>query len=103
MPKVKIQKTISVQAEKLFEAVQDVLKNDKEIKALEPKLEVHGEKVTSDLITAQVSGSRVEGDFKITPDGESSTIDIELRLPITLTPFKGLVQKKIEEKLSKIS
>lgn len=102
MPKVKIQKTLSVQADKLFEAVKEVLTNDKEIKALEPQLEICDQNVCSESITAKISGSRVEGSFSIIPKGKQSIINIELKLPLMLSPFKGLVQAKIEEKLNKI-
>ncbi len=103
MPKVKIQKTLPVQAEKLFAAVQEVLITDKEIKALEPQLKICDHKVSGDCISAKISGSRVEGSFSITPDKEQSIINIELKIPLMLAPFKSLVQSKIEEKLDKIS
>ncbi|MGH1468120.1 MAG: polyhydroxyalkanoic acid system family protein [Bdellovibrionales bacterium] len=103
MPKVKIQKTLSVQAEKLFAAVQDVLTHDKELKALEPNLEICDQNVCADKLSANVTGSRIDGKFSIKPQGDSSTIDIELKLPLMLAPFKSVVQKKIEEKLDRIS
>lgn len=103
MPKVKIQKTLPVQAQKLFAAVQDILTNDKELKALEPNLELCNQKVCDESIAAKISGSRIEGNFVITPKGDESLIEIKLNLPLMLSPFKGLVQKKIEEKLKKLS
>lgn len=103
MPKVKIQKKLSISAKDLFAAVKDVLTNDKEIKALEPNLEISDESIDGDKMTAKVNGSRVTGNFCITSQGEDSTIDVDLKLPLMLAPFKGLVQKKIEEKLAKIS
>lgn len=102
MPKVKIQKTLAVQAEKLFAAVQEVLTNDKELKALEPKLSIGPQETSGDSLSAKVSGSRIEGSFCVSPKGDGSIIDIDLKLPLMMAPFKGLVQKKIEEKLEKI-
>ncbi len=103
MPKVKIQKTLSVQAEKLFAAVQEVLTNDKELKALEPKLCVEPQTSKGNSMSAKVSGSRIDGNFSISPKGDGSLIDIDLKLPLMMAPFKGLVQKKIEEKLEQIA
>jgi len=103
MPKVKIQKKLSIPPKDLFQAVKDVLTNDKELKALEPNLEICDEKINGDQMTANVKGSRVAGNFCITSSGEDSLIDVDIKLPLMLAPFKGLVQKKIEEKLAKIS
>ncbi len=103
MPKVKIQKTLSVQSEALFKIIQDILTHDKEFKALEPSLKIYDKTTHSNKITASLSGSRIQGHFIITPHGKNCAIDIELKLPLILTPFKGLVQKKIEEKLEQIS
>lgn len=103
MPKVKIQKSLSVQADELFKIIQDVLTSDKEVKALEPNLELKPEKSEKGII-GKIKGSRIKGDFKISPESDkSSLVDIELSLPLMLAPFKGLVQKKIEEKLSKLA
>lgn len=103
MPKVKIQKSFSVSPDQLYTAVKEVLTTDKELKALEPSLKIN-EQSAKDPIKADVNGSRVEGFFEITSEGEkSSRIDINLKLPLILSPFKGLVQKKIEDKLNKIS
>jgi len=103
MPKVKIQKNFSIQAEQLFSAVKEVLSKDKELKALEANLEICGENITSDSLTAQVKGSKITGQFCVIPDGDKSSIDIDIKLPLMLAPFKGLVQKKIEEKLAKLT
>ena len=103
MPKVKIQKKLSIPPKELFAAVKDVLTNDKELKALEPNLEICNESIGDDKISADVTGSRVAGSFNISSTGEDSTIDIDIKLPLMLAPFKSVVQKKIEEKLAKIS
>lgn len=103
MPKVKIQKNFSVQAEQLFAAVKEVLTTDKELKALEPNLEICDERITTESLSAQVKGSKITGQFCISPQGDSSSIDIDIKLPLMLAPLKGLVQKKIEEKLAKLS
>ena len=103
MPKVKIQKKLSLPAQKLFDAVKEVLTKDKELKALEPKIEICDEKITDKSLEANVNGSRVTGHFCITPDGQTSSIDVQIQLPLMLAPFKSVVQKKIEEKLDKLS
>ncbi len=99
MPKVKIQKETSLSPEKLLETVQELLSTDKEIKALEPNLKLTP---ASGTLGGKVEGSRVQGSFDICKADSGSSIDIELSLPLMLSPFKGLVQKKIEDKLSEI-
>lgn len=106
MPKVKIQKTFQVGTKKLFAAVQEVLTNDSELQALEPNLEVKTTHEEENKVRAEVYGQRIEGHFEICAERASkkaSTIDIYLKLPLTLSPFRSLIQKKIEEKLSHIS
>ncbi len=103
MPKVKIKKTFSVQAEALFVAVQDTLTHDKELKAFEPNFKIYDQNIDLDKIFVKLSGSRIQGHFLITPVKKGCTIDIELKLAFMLTPFKRLIQRKIEEKLELIS
>lgn len=100
MPKVKIQKETTLSPEKLLDTVQELLSSDKEIKALEPNLKLIPNQ--GDGLGGKVEGSRVNGSFEICKAPKGSSIDIELSLPLMLSPFKGLVQKKIEDKLSEI-
>ncbi len=103
MPKVKIEKTLNMQAKKLFETVQSVLENDREVKALEPKLSLNS-KETKEGIKGQVMGSRISGDFEIKEDADGlSTINIVLSLPLMLSPFKGVVEKRLQDKLEGLS
>lgn len=99
MPKIKIHRSISLSTEALSQTVEDILKTDKEIKALEPNLEVLDGK---DPLHKEVKGNRVQGFFEITESNNGSDIVVELKLPLVLTPFKSIVQKKIEEKLDNI-
>lgn len=102
MPKVKIQKELNMKAEKLFKTVEDILTNDKEIKALEPHLSFDSETADGE-IKGRVKGSRVNGDFFIKQlDEVKSSIVIDLTLPLILTPFKSIVEKKINDKLNAI-
>ena len=99
MPKVKIEKTLNMQAKKLFDTVNDVLTHDKEVKALEPNLSLE----TSDTpkgVEGLIKGSRISGNFEIVEDNQgSSTINIVLSLPLMLSPFKTVVEKRLKDKL----
>ena len=100
MPKVKIEKTLNMQAKRLFSTINDVLTQDKEVKALEPNLRLEASD-TPEGVKGQIKGSRISGDFEIKEDsnGSSSTINIVLSLSIMLSPFKGLIEKRIKDKI----
>jgi len=102
MPKVKIEKTLKMQAKKLFDTVNDVLTHDKEVKALEPNLSLETSD-TPDGVEGQIKGSRISGNFEIKEDAKgTSTINITLSLPLMLSPFKGVVEKRLQDKLNSI-
>lgn len=102
MPKVKIEKTLNMQAKKLFDTVNDVLTHDKEVKALEPNLCLETSETDSG-VEGQIKGSRISGNFEITEDSSgASTINIVLSLPLMLSPFKGVVEKRLQDKLNSI-
>ena len=102
MPKVKIQKELNMKAEKLFKTIENILTTDKEIKALEPHLTFKSESSDGE-VKGQIKGSRVNGDIHIKQlNEEKSSILIELSLPLILTPFKTIVEKKIKDKLEAI-
>lgn len=100
MPKVKIEKTVNMQAKELFDTVNDVLTRDKEVKALEPNLSLETSE-TDKGVEGQIKGSRISGNFAINEDSSgASTINIELSLPLMLSPFKSMVEKRLQDKLN---
>lgn len=102
MPKVKIEKTLKMQAKELFDTVNDVLTHDKEVKALEPNLSLETSE-TDKGVEGQIKGSRISGNFEITEDSDgASTINIVLSLPLMLSPFKAVVEKRLQDKLNSI-
>ena len=90
-----------MQAKDLFNTVNDILTHDKEVKALEPNLSLEVFDTTPKGVKGQIEGSRISGNFEIEEDNKgASTINIVLSLPIMLTPFKGVVEKRLQDKLN---
>ena len=89
-----------MQAKDLFNTVNNILTHDKEVKALEPNLNLEVFD-TPKGVKGQIEGSRISGNFEIEEDNKgASTINIVLSLPIMLTPFKRVVEKRLQDKLN---
>lgn len=102
MPQVKIEKEISLSPDEAFDKIASMLKNSKELKQVEPNLEVKEDPKNHEI---KAKGKKINGSAKVTAltDGSGgSQIHLEIELPWTLAPFKGLVQAKLEEKVSQM-
>ena len=50
-------------------------------------------------MTGSAKGSKFEADMKVTNKGSSCAVEIEVSLPLMLTPLKGVVQSTLQKKL----
>lgn len=99
MPQVKFEKQISLDSDLTFTKVKDLISNAGELKKVDPSL---GFEVLEDQKTIQATGQKISGQITVTPAGEQSTVTIDLNIPWSFAPFKGLIQTKLEEKINEI-
>lgn len=50
-------------------------------------------------MTGSAKGSKFEADMKVTTKGTGANVEIEVNLPLMLTPVKGVVQSTLQKKL----
>lgn len=104
MPKINIEKTLSVKPENLFKMLEKALTEDKEVKALEPGICLEADKQESSECSGQIKGNRIKGLYSIKENAsKESDLSIEINLPLVLSPFKSLVKSKIEAKLEQLA
>lgn len=49
--------------------------------------------------TGSAKGSKFEADMKVVAQGGGAQVEIEVSLPLMLTPLKGVVQSTLQKKL----
>lgn len=99
MPQVKIEKDFSLKPDDVLEQIEQLLLHSKDLKQVEPDLKVEVDKKNHTILA---KGKKLSGSVKVKPTADGSHILLELDLPWTLAPFKGLVQSKLEANLDKI-
>jgi hypothetical protein len=96
MPKVKAEKQSNHSAQESFKKIKQMLESDKDLRKLDPNLACTFNDAS---MTGQAKGSKFKADMKVTANGSGSHVEIEVDLPLMLTPIKGMVQSTLQKKL----
>lgn len=99
MPQVKIEKDFSISADQVLKQVEALLKNSKDLQVVEPHLDV---KIDSENHTLVAQGKKISGNVKVQNTENGSHLSLQIELPWSLAPFKGMVQSKLEAKIAEI-
>ncbi len=97
MPKFKVNCDSKHSSKDTFGKVKNFLDNDAEIKKLDPGIKITYNETS---LTGTAKGSKFEAEIKVLGKGAGSEVEIEVSLPMLLTPIKGMVQSSIEKKLT---
>lgn len=98
MPKFTIEHTSSHSAKEAFDKIKTFLGNDEDIRRFDSKLQCE---FNDGAMNGFIKGSQFKADVAVLAQGTGSKIQIQVDLPMLLTPFKGKVQETLQKKLSK--
>ena len=96
MPKVKVKKETSMNAQDSFIKVSKMLSEDKELHKLDPKYSCDFNEAT---LSGKATGSQFKADMSVKSVGEGSEVEIIVDLPFHLALIKGVVEKTLKKKM----
>jgi hypothetical protein len=96
MPKVKVESKSKHSAEETFKKIKDLLENDRDLRKMDSKYTCQ---FNDSALTGSAKGGKFEADMRVTSNGTGCSVEIEVSLPLMLTPVKGVVQSTLQKKL----
>ncbi len=97
MPKFKVECDSKHSIKDTFGKVKNFLDNDAEIKKLDPAVKIT---YNEQQMTGTAKGSKFDAEIKVLSKDSGAKVEIEVSLPMLLTPVKGMVQASIQKKLA---
>lgn len=96
MPKIKVESQSKHSPEETFKKIKNLLENDSELRKMDSnyKCEFNEQK-----LSGIAKGSKFEAGMQVTAQNAGSRVEIEVNLPLMLTPVKGIVQSTLQKKL----
>jgi hypothetical protein len=99
MPKVKAESNTNRPPQETFNKIKQMLETDRDLRKFDPNLACTFNE--SDM-TGIAKGSQFKANMKVTSQGAGSHVEIEVELPLMLTPVKGVVQSTLQKKLDSV-
>ena len=96
MPKVKVESQSKHSADETFKKIRNLLENDKELRKMDSSYTCHFDDKS---LSGSAKGSKFEANMKVAGKGTGSSVEIEVTLPLMLTPLKGVVQSTLQKKV----
>lgn len=99
MPKVKVESQCKHSAEEAYKKIRQLLESDSDLRRMDSNYVC---KFNDQSMTGSAKGGKFEADMKVVASGSGSKVEIEVNLPLMLTPVKGIVQSTLQKKLDSI-
>ncbi len=96
MPKVKVESQSKYSPEETFKKIKQMLETDRDLQKLDAGYKCN---FNESAMTGTAKGSKFEANMKVASTGAGSQVQIEVDLPLMLTPIKGVVQSTLQKKL----
>lgn len=100
MPKFKFELPAPLDSATAFDKIKNLLSGENDFKKFDPKVSCTFDEPTK---TCNVKGSQFKANLQVqSKKPDSSTIAIEVEVPLALSLFKGKIQEAIEKNLKRI-
>jgi hypothetical protein len=96
MPKLKVESQSKHSAAETFKKIRNLLENDKELRKMDSSYVCEFNEPAG---TGTAKGGKFQADMRVTSNGTGAMVEIEVTLPLMLTPVKGIVQSTLQKKL----
>ncbi|MCB0349062.1 MAG: polyhydroxyalkanoic acid system family protein [Bdellovibrionales bacterium] len=98
MAKVIIKKDSPLNQSETFTRLKSVLDQDNDLRKLDPSYVC---KFDDQAKTGTAKGTKFEASLKVSATGETSSLEIEVKLPLLLSPFKSMIESTLGKKVEK--
>src|SRR5438046_1972197 len=99
MPKIIIEKNSKLPVGDAFQKIKTMLSDDRDLRKLDSNYKCQFDE---SKMTGTAKGSQFEANMQIKQAGAASIVRLEVQIPLLLTPFKGMVEKTLTQKLDTI-
>lgn len=96
MPKVKVESKSKRSAEETYKIIRSLLESDSDLRRMDSSYVCQFD---DQSLSGTAKGGKFEADMKVVSQGEGCKVEIEVNLPLMLSPFKGIVQSTLQKKL----
>jgi hypothetical protein len=96
MPKFNVSSSSKYSAPETFKKIRELFENDRDLKKMDPG---YVSQFDESKLNGSAKGGKFEAQMRIVPSGNSCSVEIEVNLPLMLTPLKGVVQSTLQKKL----
>lgn len=86
-------------ASEAFKRVKNLLETDRELRKMDPDYKCQ---FNESAMSGTAKGSKFTAEMQIRSEGSGSQIEIEVSLPLILTPVKGIVQSTLQKKIESV-
>jgi len=98
MAKVSIKKDSPLNQSETFTRLKSVLDQDHDLRKLDPDYRCQFDDQAK---TGTAKGSKFEANLSVTATGDTSTLVVEVKLPLLLSPFKSMIETTLTKKIEK--
>jgi hypothetical protein len=96
MPKIKFETTSAYPAKETFDKIKSFFTSDVDLRKLDPNYQCQFDE---SKFSGTAKGSKFDASVSVHPDSPGSKVQIEISIPLLLSPFKGFVEKTVQQKL----
>ncbi len=99
MPKIIIEKNSNFAPLDAFQKIKTMLSDDKDLRKLDSNYKCQFDESG---LSGSAKGSQFEAIMTVTSISNQTCVRLEVQIPFLLTPFKGMVEKTLTQKLDVI-
>lgn len=99
MPKVKVEAQSKLSPEEAFQKIKTLLENDRDLRKMDSGYQCIFDE---GKLSGSAKGGKFSADMKVTSNAGGAAVEIEVDLPLMLTPVKGIVQSTLQKKLDAV-
>lgn len=96
MPKFKVETSSKHSASDTYTKIKNVLENDKDLRKMDSSYKTE---FNDSTMSGRAKGSQFEANMTVKSAGNGAKVEVEVSLPMLLTPLKGVVQSTLQKKL----
>jgi hypothetical protein len=96
MPKIKFETTSALTPKDTFGKIKSFFTSDVDLRKLDPNYQCQFDDTK---LAGTAKGSKFDAAVSVHPDNTGSRVQIEINIPLMLSPFKGFVEKTVQQKL----
>ena len=96
MPKIKVESTSKYTPEETFKKIKHMLENDADLRKMDSGYKCD---FNEGQMTGSAKGSKFQAQMKVSSSTPGAQVQIDVDLPLMLTPVKGIVQSTLQKKL----